>query len=80
MRALVGLLRNNLLRSQRTQRRFKSDGDRVMQQVDVDDPRLQAELGKIQMSMIRKAEEKTVERVIKYKKYRRRKYRLLQIW
>ena len=51
--------------------RFKSDGDRVMQQVDVDDPRLQAALGKIQMSMIRKAEGKTVERVAKYKKYRR---------
>ena len=42
-----------------------------MQQVDVDDPRLQAQLGKIQMNIIRKAEEKTEERVAKYKKYRR---------
>jgi len=78
MRAFAGLLRNNLLRSRiykpfnaEVSCRFKSDGDRVMQQVDVDDPRLQAELGKIQMSMIRKAEGKTVERVAKYKKYRR---------
>ena len=42
-----------------------------MEQVDVDDPRLQAQLGKIQMSMIRKAEGATVDRVTKYKKYRR---------
>jgi len=76
MRTLT-LLRNSLVRTRTCLRpeiscRFKSDGgDRVMQQVDVDDPRLQAQLGKIQMNIIRKAEEKTEERVAKYKKYRR---------
>jgi len=70
MRSLA-LIRSNLFRVRPgIACRYKSD-DRVMQQVDPDDPRLQAELGKIQLSMMRKAEGVTRDRVAKYKRYRK---------
>lgn len=50
--------------------RFKSV--KSMQQVDVDDPSLQAQLGELKMGLIRKAEKENLKRAKKHVKYRRR--------
>jgi len=53
-----------------SQFRFKSV--KSMNQVDVDDPELQAHLGKLRMGFIRKAEKETLVKANKHKKFRKK--------
>jgi len=53
-----------------SQYRFKSV--KSMSQIDVDDPELQAHLGKLRMGLIRKAEKETQHKAQKHVKYRKK--------
>lgn len=60
----------NFLRPQILAYRLKSTES--MQQVDVDDPQLQAQLGKLKLGLIRKAEKENEKRAKKHVKHRKR--------
>lgn len=66
------LSRQALHRANFVSLRLKSGNVKPMQQVDVDDPKLQAALGRVQMGLIRKAEKQTFERAERHIKYRKK--------